>query len=217
MISGRIKFPKMGAAFGLSSPINFRAKGRGLLSKLVKKISKGVRVVLTILLWIGSLSPPAQSQENREYLIKAGFLYNFTKFVDWPAGSFKNESAPFILLIYGSDPFRSAIEAIRDKPVKGRRLIIKQAQRLEQLEEAHMVYIGSSEKTHLKSILLALRGRPVLTVSDWSHFAQAGGMIGLVTVEETIKLEINPEAVKLANLNMSIQLLKLAKIVSTGQ
>ena len=80
-----------------------------------------------------------------------------------------------------------------------------------------MVYISPSEKTQLKSILTALRGRPVLTVSDLSHFAQAGGMIGLVTVEEMIKMEINLEAVKSSNLTVSFQLLKLARIVATGQ
>jgi hypothetical protein len=169
---------------------------------------------MMILIVMGSLPLPAQSQVNREYLIKAGFLYNFTKFVDWPAGSFKNDTAPFVLLIYGIDPFSSAIEAIRDKPVKGRRLVVKHAQRLDQLEEAQMVYISPSEKTQLKSILTALRGRPVLTVSDLNHFAQAGGMIGLVTVEEMIKLEINLEAIKPTNLTVSFQLLKLARIVT---
>ena len=102
-------------------------------------------LTLMILILVGSL-PLRRTQENREYLIKAGFLYNLAKFLDYPAGSFKNDTCPLILLIYGTDPFGSALEAIRDKPIKGRRLVVKQAQRLDQLEEAQMVYIGSSEK-----------------------------------------------------------------------
>jgi hypothetical protein len=172
-------------------------------------------LTLMILLLVGSYPLPALSQENREYLIKAGFLYNIAKFLDYPAGSFKNDTAPFILLIYGSDPFGSAFEAIRDKLVQGRRLVIRKAQRLDQLEEAHMVYISPSEKKNLRSILMALKGRPVLTVSDLNYFAQAGGMVGLVTVEEKIKLDINLEAIKPTRIEVSYQLLKLAKIIAT--
>ena len=172
-------------------------------------------LTLMILILVGSLPLPAQAQDNREYLIKAGFLYNLAKFLDYPAGSFKNDTCPFILLIYGTDPFGSALEAIRDKPVKGRKLVVKQAQRLDQLEEAHMVYIGSSEKKNLKSIFTALSGRPVLTVSDLNSFAQAGGMVGLVTAEEKIRLEINLESVKTSRIGVDFQLLKLARIVGT--
>ncbi len=180
----------------------------------ITKIRK-TALTLMILILVGSLPLPAQAQENREYLIKAGFLYNLAKFLEYPAGSFKNDTCPFILLIYGTDPFGSAVEAIRDKPIKGRRLVVKQAQRLEQLEEAHMVYIGSSEKRNLKAIFAALSGRPVLTVSDQNFFAEAGGMVGLVTAEEKIKLEINLEAVKPSRIGVDFQLLKLARIVGT--
>ncbi len=170
-------------------------------------------VVMFITIGLSSFS--VQAQENREYLIKAGFLYNLAKFMDYPAGTFKNDTAPFILLIYGTDPFGSATEAIRNKLVKGRPLIIKYAKRLDQPEEGQMVYISPSEKSHLKSILAGLRGRPVLTVSDLAHFAEAGGMIGLVTVDEKIKLEFNLEAIKPTRIEVSFQLLKLAKIVTT--
>lgn len=172
-------------------------------------------LTLMILILVGSLPLPVQSQENREYLIKAGFLYNLAKFLDYPAGSFKNDASPFILLIYGTDPFGSAIEAIRDRLVKGPRLIVKHAQRLDQLEEAHMVYIGSAEKKNLKSIFSALSGRPVLTGSDLNSFAEAVGMVGLVTAEEKIKLEINLEVIKPIRIGVDFQLLKLARIVGT--
>jgi hypothetical protein len=172
-------------------------------------------LTLMILILVGSLSLNAQAEENREYLIKVGFIYNLAKFLDYPSGSFKNDTCPFILVIYGTDPFGSAIEAIRDRPVKGRRLVVKQAQRMDQLEEAHMVYISSSEKKNLKAIFAALSGRPVLTVSDQNFFAEAGGMVGLVTVEEKIKLEINLEAVKASRIGVDFQLLKLAKIVAS--
>ena len=191
---------------------------RSFSMKMKFRLTKIRKTALTlmILILVGSLPLPAQAQENREYLIKAGFLYNLAKFLDYPAGSFKSDRDPFILLIYGTDPFGSALEAIRDKPVKGRRLIVKQAQRLDQLEEAQMVYISSSEKKNLKSIFTALSGRPVLTVSDLSSFAEAGGMVGLVTSEEKIKLEINLESLKPTRVTVDFQLLKLAKIVATG-
>jgi len=158
----------------------------------------------------------AEALESGEEAIKTAFLYNFAKFVDWPPESFKNEASSFILGIVGVEPFGASLDTLRDKTVKGRKLIIRKLPRLENFEECHMLFISGSEKGNLKTLLTALKNHNILTVSDLDRFAQQGGMIGLIQSEGKINFEVNIETVQHSRLKFSSQLLKLAKIVRTG-
>ena len=100
-----------------------------------------------------SARPWAETPESREYSVKTAFLYNFAKFVDWPPQSFKNEASHFVLGIVGDDPFGPALETLKDKTVKGRKLVIRKLSRLENLEDCHMLFISGSEKGNLRAIL----------------------------------------------------------------
>jgi hypothetical protein len=155
----------------------------------------------------------ADSLQSREYFIKAAFLYNFIKFVDWPSDSFKNDGAPVNLCVLGDDPFGEALNTIRNKRVKGRRLVIKRVQRVEQIEGAHLLFISTSEKGRVKQILKSLSDAPVLTISEMEGFGQRGGIINFITVDNKIQFEINAEQARQHKLKISSQLLKLARIV----
>ena len=155
----------------------------------------------------------AETPESREYAIKIAFLYNFAKFVDWPPESFKNEAAPFVLGIVGADPFGPALETLKDKTVKGHKLVIRKFSRQENLENCHILFISGSEKGSLRPILSTLKNHSILTVSDIDRFTSQGGMIGLVTSGNNVGFEINLDTVQQSKLKFSSQLLKLAKIV----
>ena len=155
----------------------------------------------------------AETPESREYSVKTAFLYNFAKFVDWPPQSFKNEASHFVLGIVGDDPFGPALETLKDKTVKGRKLVIRKLSRLENLEDCHMLFISGSEKGNLRAILGAAKNHNLLTVSDIERFAGQGGMIGLVTAGSNVVFEINLDTVQQSKLKFSSQLLKLAKII----
>jgi hypothetical protein len=155
----------------------------------------------------------AESMQSKEYLIKAAFLYNFIKFVDWPSESFKNDAAPINLCVLGDDPFGEALDTIRNKRVKGRRLVIKRVQRVEQIEGVHLLFISASEKRRVKQILRSLTDAPVLTVSEMEGFGQQGGIINFITVDNKIQFEINSDEAQQHKLKISSQLLKLARIV----
>ncbi len=155
----------------------------------------------------------AETPESREYAVKTAFLYHFAKFVEWPPESFKNEAAPFVLGIIGADPFGPALETLKDKTVKGRKLVIRKLSRLENLEDCHILFISGSEKGNLRAILGAAKNHNTLTVSDIDRFAHQGGMIGLVAVGNNVNFDINLDTVQQSKLKFSSQLLKLAKII----
>jgi len=170
-----------------------------------------IAFILTMLIWGPNVS--AESVQYKEYLIKAAFLYNFIKFVDWPSESFKNGAAPINLCVLGDDPFGEALDTLRNKRVKGRRLVIKRVRRVEQIEGAHLLFISTSEKGRVKEILKSLADAPVLTISEMEGFGQNGGIINFITIDNKIQFEINSEKAQQHKLKISSQLLKLARIV----
>lgn len=155
------------------------------------------------------------AQTATEYQIKAAFLYNFIKFVQWPPESFPDEDQPFVIGILGDDPFGPILDrVVQGKLVNGRKLVVWRSDTLTQLRGAHLVFISRSERGRLRQVLRELAGKPILTVSEIDGFARLGGMINFRMQGDRVRFEINPEAVRAAGLKMSSKLLSLATIVS---
>ena len=152
-----------------------------------------------------------------EYQVKAAMLYNVAKFVDWPNEIPDSDQAPFMVCIIGRNPFGAALDLLKGKPVKGRKLMFSQLSRTEEVGSCQVLFISSSERRNLAAILGEANRRAVLTVSDSDRFAANGGMIGFVEADGKIRLEVNLEAAQKANLRVSSQLLKLARIVRGGE
>jgi YfiR/HmsC-like len=171
----------------------------------------------------------AGAETSREYQVKAAFLYNFVKFTDWPneAAADSNEpnsvdgNEPMVIGIIGKDPFGKAFEPIKDKRIKGRKIVLKRFRGLEgskqsneQVEgvrKCHVLFICRSQKEQLGEIIEAVKDYPVLTVADMSGFLESGGMINFIMEENKIRFEINLTAVRHAGLRISSRLLRLAK------
>jgi hypothetical protein len=156
----------------------------------------------------------ASEPSMNEYLLKAAFIYNIAKFVEWPPGTFESEKAPLVLCVLGKDPFGNTLNTIDGKIVQGRVLTIKHIDRIDDLRTCHILFISSSEMNRLPQILQSLKDAKVLTVADMPHFAQNGGIINLITLENKITMEINVAATEKARLQISSKLLKLARIVN---
>ena len=164
----------------------------------------------------GSQAGAADNVSEREYQIKAAFLYNFTKFASWPTDTFADEQSPFNFCIIGHDPFGSAIDiSTQNKFVKGRPIIIRRVQRIGDVDTCHLLFVSSSENGRLLEIIEFVSDLPILTVADGGDFAQRGGSINLVNVSNKIRFEINPNAASRAGLRLSAQLLRLARIVGS--
>ncbi|MBI5468976.1 MAG: YfiR family protein [Deltaproteobacteria bacterium] len=167
-------------------------------------------LVLGPLLFLALLASSPACAQTPEYDVKAAFLYNFARFVEWPENSFPDQNSPIVLCIIGDDSFGDALEPIMEKGVAGRKLVIRRSSGVENVKGCHMAFISVSEKGRLPEMLNAFKDSSILTVSDIERFARRGGMIGFITIGNKIRFEINTDAAGLSNLRISSKLLRLA-------
>jgi hypothetical protein len=171
------------------------------------------RFALCALLLAPAMGAPAPG----EYQVKAVFLYNFSRFVSWPREAFVNESAPFVVGVFGHDPFGSELdEAVKGEAVDGRPLVVKRVQTAAEAAECQILFIHQSEDKRLPEAIAAVGSHSVLTVSDVPGAAQRGVMIRLVTEGGRIRMRIDAESVRAARLTISSNLLRSAQIVGTA-
>jgi len=155
----------------------------------------------------------AQDQQPTEYQVKAAYLYNLAKFVEWPEGMFNSPTAPMVFCIMGEDPFGNAFEAAKDRTISNRSIQIKRFASVKDMTPCHVLFISRSEKEKLPDILRELGAAPLLLVGDMEEFAQRGGMINLALRKETVTLEINIDALNRAGIKVTSRLLNAAHIV----
>jgi hypothetical protein len=172
------------------------------------------RITLAWLVLLVAGAGLLRADTSPEYKLKAAYLFNFTKFVDWPTNAFADAKAVMVIGVLGEDPFGNSLEEIvQNRTINGRSLAIQRVRRVEELKNCQLLFISRSEQSHLKSILAGLDGRPVLTVSDADDFLDNGGTISLVLDGRNIRFEINAGTAERAGLKIDAQLLSLAKTV----
>lgn len=171
-------------------------------------------IPLTGLLLALLLTVPAASLEQTGHQVKAAMLFNAAKFVEW-SGPTRPDSS-LIICVLGKPAITPAIEGLVGRLVQGHQVKVQQVSSLSDMGACHLVFIGEGERRNLPAVLASAGRRGILTVSDIDRFAMQGGMLGLVESEGKIKLEVNLEAAQQANLKISSQLLKLARIVRGG-
>jgi hypothetical protein len=145
---------------------------------------------------------------TREYQIKAAFIYNFVKYVDWPG-----DKKTLTIGVLGRNPFGSALDALSGKTVNDRTLTVRRIANVQEARAVDVLFVSSSESEHVRQIIEALRSQPVLTVGEVGGFAQNGGVINFTNEGNKVRFEINPDAAERARLKISSQLLRLAKVV----
>lgn len=154
-------------------------------------------------------------QAPTEYQVKAAYLFNFLKFVEWPDEPSANPHHPWVIGIVGQNPFGNELaQLVAGKVVEGRELQVKEFQPSEDLRACNILFIGSSEKKRLGAILASLNGGSVLTVADMANFTESGGMIQLVMEDGRVRLVIDVGVTSKARLKVSSKLLSLARVVT---
>lgn len=154
-------------------------------------------------------SGTARAEVASEYDVKAAFLYNFTKFVEWPASAFEDERSNFRICVYGEDPFGKSLWVVSDEPVAGRKVTLLGMANLKP-ESCHILFISRSERSRISQILEELRDTPVLTVADTDGFLDRGGIINFVLEGSKVRFEISQQAAERAGIKISSKLLRLA-------
>ncbi len=148
-----------------------------------------------------------------EYQVKAAFLFNFAKFVEWPADAFKGPTDPIAICVLGQSPFGSALEdVVRNKTVANRPFVVREVSNAQQASRCHIVFVSSSERKRLRSVLAEFKGRSILTVGEAEDFTASGGIINFKLTDARVRIEIDVGAAERARLRISSKLLGLAEI-----
>jgi hypothetical protein len=170
---------------------------------------KGLLCFLVICFTDANAQSERKLPENK---LKAVFLYNFTRFVDWPVEAFANASSPFVIGIVGGDPFGNYMEeTVTGENINGHPIVIRRFENAV-IENCHILYINSGSSDFIKDIIEQVSSKSVLTVSDHSSFVKWGGMIRFYTEENKIRIQINAAAARDAQLIISSKLLGVAQV-----
>lgn len=181
-----------------------------------------LQLCLTVFLWIIPLhAAPPRAQTARaapevaDSAMQAMYLFNFAKFIEWPEPVFADRQTPIRICLYGERPndIRQAVTAIEGKTAHGREIRVKRTATLTELNDCQIVFIPANEKRWSAEVLRLAHAASALTVSDMDNFIDLGGGVGLVTVDNQLRFEFNLDATQAAQLKVSSQLLKLARIV----
>ena len=156
----------------------------------------------------------SHAQNVSEDQVKAAYVYNFAKFVEWPLRDFVTPNAPLRVCVLDDPSFQSElIRIVKDKSVAGHPVMVVPVDEADQSRDCHILFIGSSQQRQLRHILEDLRENNVLTVGESRGFMQAGGIINFVLQDDRVQFEVNHKAAKQAGLDVSSRLLAVAKIV----
>ena len=189
-----------------------------VLSRRSHTIAVAIVLHALVLLWAvpsnAGAADGAAAAPGRECEIKAAFLYNFTKFVDWPAQTFANAGAPIVIGVLGDSPCVQALERlVKDRKVNGRTIFVRRIASAEQAKGTQLLFVGSAQEAQFAGLEPALHSLPVLTVGESPGFATLGGAIDFVPQGDKIRFEINIGVAERAGLKISAQLQKLATVV----
>jgi len=165
-------------------------------------------------LWCGvGLSGRAEGNLS-EYQVKALFLLNFTKYVDWPPTAFVGSNTPVIIGLYGETKLGGALKnVVAGKSVGSRTIVIRQFESTDDVSQCHILFISDSEASRTRGILDKTSALPILTVGEDPVFAQSGGIINFMLKNGNVRLEVNLAAAKKAGLTISTRLLAVADTV----
>ncbi|MDB4970920.1 MAG: hypothetical protein JWN44_6609 [Myxococcales bacterium] len=177
-----------------------------------------VALPLALVAAIAGACPASAAADELEYPVKAEFIERFTRFIDWPTQVFAGPDAPFVLCVVGSTPMEAHLERIAGRRLKERRVELRRLKPTADAGACHLLFVAGSERGHIKQIITRLSGKPVLTVGDSEGFAREGVLINLILDEDGhVRFEICSNELRKSGLNVSAQLLRLARVVTEVQ
>lgn len=174
-----------------------------------RQVAAAFALLLLLPLRIACADPRAE----QEYALKAVFLYNFCRFIDWPDRAFASPDEPMVIGVVGDNPFGRLIEeTVKGETVRGRRIRVEYYRRAADIGRCHVLFVNASEMNRADEIIAAVAGRSVVTVGETDAFLDRGGMIALTAEQNRVRLRINPARLRAENLAASSKLLRVAEI-----
>jgi hypothetical protein len=180
----------------------------------------GMRVFGLALFVVGSLflprfapGEPAEQRSFSDREVKATYFFRLSNFFDWPDADWPAEGKPLQACLIGRDPFHDALDFFDGKTVRGRLFQVRRLSSIQESRDCHLLYIGVEGRAQIRSILLYIRDRSVLSVGDGIEFARLGGSVGFVVEDRRVRLALNPDAAQRSGLVVSSKLLEVSSIV----
>jgi len=175
-------------------------------------IRRSSMILLALLALLGSvgMNHKVQAQTPNEYRVKAAFILNFARFIEWPGDGY-GAGGSLVVGIVGDDPFGGSLDQLNGTTVNGHRIVIRRLKAEDYLKACQILFVSSSERNRLGKILDSVRGGSVLTIGELPQFNQAGGIIKFVIQNNKVRFEINDGAASQARLRISSKLMALSK------
>ena len=172
--------------------------------------SLGIGLLLAVMAAPCAGQPETAAQGPTEYQVKAAFLYNFAKFVEWPAEA-HDPKGPLAICVLGRDPFDGELERVTEgKTIDNRKIVIRRTRDMAIARSCQVLFVSLSEARRVDEIFEALRDTSVLSVSEIPRFCRSGGVIAFEMQGQRVRFRINAMAAARANLKISSKLLQLA-------
>lgn len=168
------------------------------------------RILLSLLAVAAFAMRAGADDLSREYRIKAAYLYNLGKFINWPNENEMPKDAPITLCVYGYNPFDSYLDKLQERQIRGRAIAVRYLTEQDPVESCQLLFISRLNTSQPKVLNAPAPYPPILTVSDDQDFLNRGGHVSLVTVNNNIQLDINLTRAKQTGFSVSANLLEIA-------
>lgn len=168
----------------------------------------------TLALVLAFVFSPNRAQAQSEDQVKAAFLFNFVRYVEWPSEVFEDDASDVKICMFKAEAFASVVkQTVSGKNVGDRNVEVDLIGNAGSTRGCHLLYVGVVGEESISDLVSNLGNAPIFTVSDAEGFAQSGGMANFFRTDSKIRFEMNPDAAKKANLKISSRLLRLARVV----
>jgi len=156
----------------------------------------------------------AQNPRPTDYQVKATYLYNFGRFIEWPGKVAAAQGGSFTVCVLGQDPFGPSLDAtLAGETIGGKTIVAKRISSAEESGDCQILFLSLTDDSRLNKLIADLDKKAVLTVSDAPQFIKRGGMIQFVLEGKRVRFEVNLTATQHAGLTLSSELLKVATAV----
>lgn len=173
-------------------------------------------VACAALVAVAALSAGRASAAADEYALKAAFLYNFTRFVEWPTTAYGDADDPFRICVFGTDPFGARLDALTRRRVGERAIEIARPSTAAELPRCQIAYLGAGTTDAVEAAARGSAAPTTLTVASDADFARDGGMVALVTAEGRVRLHVNLASIRRSPLRVSAKLLEVSEVRHGG-
>jgi hypothetical protein len=199
-------------------------KVRGLMPmRTGEQVEQVRRIPLARVIWraalalgwllVGAAGALGENPKPTDYQVKAAYLYNFGRFVEWPANA-TSKGDFFTVCILGKDPFGAVLDkALAGETIGGKSVVARRISTPQESGNCQILFLSSTEESRLNKIIEAMEKEAVLTVSDMPEFSEHGGMVQFVVEGKRVRFEVNLTAAQNAGLTLRSELLRVATVV----